>query len=389
MVIIGLTGNIASGKSTVLKMLSELGAVIIDADRIGHKVLQPHSEAWQEVCQIFGREILTAGDEIDRGKLGKLVFSDPQARKRLDQITHPQIRKLVEEEIKRLAGEGFELVVLEAPLLIEAGWTDLVNQVWVIRTSEATAIQRLRRRFGFSEEEAKARLNSQLPVDEKAKYADVVIETDSEDIALVKAQVESAWRNLLGRTIKREDLKPRIKRALHKRRVERLIAYGSIPLSVLIPIYEKEGEHYILLVKRTDKGEYFNGEISFPGGIIKEGESALDSALRENFKETGLRPEVVEIIGEIEQTVSGNFIIATFVAFIPYPYEFRINRERVEELIQVSFSELLNPANLKTRRFTEGEQSSLAYFYYIGERGILGDTAKILNKFLDLSFGLD
>jgi dephospho-CoA kinase len=395
MVVIGLTGNIASGKSTVLRMLSELGAAIIDADRLGHKVLQ-HSEAQQEIVQDFGEEILGSVGEIDRGKLGKLVFSDSQVRERLNQITHPRMHHLAEEEIKKLNREGFKVVVLEAPLLIEAGWAHLVDQVWVTRVSEATAIRRLGRRFGFSEEEAKNRLNSQLPIEEKAKYADVVIETDSEDVALVRAQVESAWRNLFGIAIRREDIKQRLKRVLFKRGKGEIADSGLIPASELVPIYEKDGEHYILFVKRTEKAGYHKGEISFPGGVREGGESALDAALRESFEQIGLHPKAVEVLGELddERMIDGNFIISPFVAFIPHPYEFKVNHEEVEELIPISFSELLDPANLTVRRLTEREPSPsglnpLVYFYHIGERVIWGDTASILNKLFDLSFSLD
>lgn len=196
MITIGLTGNIGSGKSTVSRMLSELGAVIIDADRIGHKVLKPYSQAWREVIQVFGKEILASGGEIDRRKLGGRIFSDLQALEKLNQITHSRIRRLVEEEMERLRKEGVEVVVLEVPLLIEVGWKDLVDQVWVTRASEETAIRRLRKRSGFSREEAGARLGSQLPTKEKLKHADVVIDTDS-NLDRVRAQVKFAWQKLI------------------------------------------------------------------------------------------------------------------------------------------------------------------------------------------------
>jgi len=387
MVVIGLTGNIASGKSTVLRMLSELGAVIIDTDRIGHRVLEPYSRAWQETVQVFGKEILAPADEIDRYKLGRKVFTDPQALEKLNDITHPRIRRLAEKEIEKLSREGVEVVVLEVPLLIEVGWAQLVDQIWVTTASEATAVRRLTRRFGFSEGEAKARLRSQLPIEEKVKHADAVIDTDSEDLALVRAQVESAWHKLLMREPKEVDLKQRLKQALSQREKRGLAAPDLTQVGILIPIYEKEREYHILFLKRVKEVQYHEGRISFPGGTIASGESLLAATLQRSFKEIGLQARAVEVLGETDdERTLGDFVISPFVAFIPYPYEFRINREEVEELMPVPFSELLDPANFRVRR-VEGQ--GLAYFYHTGGEVIGGSIARILNKLLNTIFGLE
>jgi dephospho-CoA kinase len=195
MIVIGLTGGIASGKSTVAKMLSELGAVVIDADKVGHEAFRPHTEAWRKVVAAFGKDILGQNEEIDRSKLAQLVFDDPKALKKLNRTMHPLMHRMVEKRIEELRREGVEVVVLEATLLIEAKWTDLVDQVWVTITPEDAVINRLVSQKGFTEEQAKARINSQIPISQRAKHADVVIKNDS-DMDTLKKKVEGLWRKL-------------------------------------------------------------------------------------------------------------------------------------------------------------------------------------------------
>jgi len=195
MIVIGITGGIASGKSTVSRMLSELGAVVIDADKVGHEAFRPHTEAWRKVVAAFGKSILGQNEEIDRSKLSQLVFNDPKALKRLNRIMHPLMHRIVEQKIEALRHQGVEVVVLEATLLIEAKWTDLVDQVWVTIAPEAKVIERLCTQKGFTEEQAKARINSQTPISQRAKQADVVIRNDS-DVDMLKKKVEELWRNL-------------------------------------------------------------------------------------------------------------------------------------------------------------------------------------------------
>lgn len=385
MIIIGLTGNIGTGKSTVSRMLSELGAAVIDADEVGHELLRPHTEVWREVVQAFGREILDPAERIDRGKLGRLVFGDPEALKKLDQIMHPQIRCVVEKRLEELRQEGTEVAVLEVPLLLEAGWESMTSQVWVTFAPEDVVIRRLRERSGLSEEQVRARLRAQLPMEEMKKHADVLINTDC-DLAQVQAQVKAAWRELICPESK--ELKRRIKRILAGREKRKITAPGLAPAAVLVPIFEKEGRHYILFIKRTQSVEYHKGEISFPGGVKERGESALDAALRESYEEIGLHPEDAEVLGELdeEQTLTSNFAISPFVTFIPFPYEFRLNGEEVQELIPVPFSELLDPKNLEEKSMIQDGQEHPAYFYHVEGQVIWGATARILKKFLDLVF---
>lgn len=198
MIVIGLTGGILTGKSTVSEMLAERGAVIIDADKIGHRAYQPQTTAWQEVVDAFGNGILKESGEIDRKKLGEIVFNDREALARLNSIMHPRMHSMIREEIEKLSGEGVDLVVLEAAVLIEANWTDLVGEVWVTVAHEETAVKRLKDRGGLTEEQARARIRSQLSAEERAKHADVIIDTNCE-LAEVRAKVEELWRRLHSR----------------------------------------------------------------------------------------------------------------------------------------------------------------------------------------------
>jgi dephospho-CoA kinase len=193
MLVIGLTGGIASGKSTVAQILAELGATVIDADKVGHEAFRPHSDAWREVVATFGSGILGQKEEIDRSKLADIVFSDPKALEQLNLIMHPMIHQIVEQRIEALRCQGVEVVVLEAALLIEANWIDLVEQVWVTIAPEATVISRLCSEKGFTEEQARARINSQMSVAEKSRYADVVIENDS-GLDRLRERVEGLWQ---------------------------------------------------------------------------------------------------------------------------------------------------------------------------------------------------
>ena len=195
MIVIGLTGGILSGKSTISQMLAEKGAVIIDADKIGHEVYKPHTKTWQELVDAFGNSILKQNMEIDRKKLGDIVFNDSQALARLNEIVHPKMHSMMREEIERLRGEGVDTVVLEAAVLIEANWTDLVDEVWVALAPEEVAVKRLQNRGGLSEEQARARIRSQLSPEERAKHADVIIDTDCE-LSQVRAKVAELWQKL-------------------------------------------------------------------------------------------------------------------------------------------------------------------------------------------------
>ena len=195
MKVIGVTGGIGSGKSTVSGLLAELGAVIIDADEVGHEAFKPNTEVWREVVAAFGRQIVTPEGDIDREKLGEIVFGNPESLSRLNQIMHPRMYDMVKAKLEGYRRQGVAVVVLEAPLLIEARWTSLVDKVWVTVAAESTVLSRVKEKFGFSEEEVLARIRCQLPSEERAKHADVIIDTDC-GLDELKAKVRELWRRL-------------------------------------------------------------------------------------------------------------------------------------------------------------------------------------------------
>jgi len=195
MKVIGLTGGIGSGKSTVSKLLAELGAVIVDADKVGHEALRRDTEVWREVVAAFGWQVLTPTEDIDREKLGGIVFNSPELLTRLNQITHPRMYDMVKVQLEEYRQQGVGVVVLEAPLLLEAGWTSLVDEVWVTVALEATVLKRLEGRVGLSRKESLARIRSQLSFEERAERADVVINTDC-SLDELEAKVKKLWDKL-------------------------------------------------------------------------------------------------------------------------------------------------------------------------------------------------
>ena len=195
MKVIGLTGGIGSGKSTVSKFLAELGAGIIDADRVGHEALRRDTEVWREVVVAFGRQILTPAGDIDRKKLGEVVFNNTESLTRLNQIMHPRMYDMVKVQLEEYRRWGVGVVVLEAPLLLEADWTSLVDEVWVTVAPEATVLKRLQERVGLSREESLSRIHSQLSSEERVKRVDVVINTNC-SLDEVKAKVKKLWGSL-------------------------------------------------------------------------------------------------------------------------------------------------------------------------------------------------
>lgn len=193
--VIGLTGSIGSGKSTVSQCLAGLGAVIIDADKVGHEAFKPNTEAWREVVAAFGKQIITPSGEVDRKKLGEIVFNHPESLSRLNQIMHPRMYDMMKAQIEEYRRQGVAVVVLEAAILIEANWTSLVDEVWVTVAHEAAVLKRLKQQRGLAEEQTLARIHSQLSVEERVKHADVIINNDG-DLDEVKAKVKKLWERL-------------------------------------------------------------------------------------------------------------------------------------------------------------------------------------------------
>jgi dephospho-CoA kinase len=189
---IGLTGNIATGKSTVAKMLEDLGAEIIDADQIAHKTIMPDGAAYESVKHAFGLDILTPEGFIDRQKLGTIVFSDPKALKCLESYVHPPVLAQVERII---AASSAPAIVIEAIKLIEAGMADNYDAVWVTTCPEAIQLARLIVGRKLQREVAIRRLRAQPPQKEKIARADVVIDTTG-SLEATRAQVQHAWQRL-------------------------------------------------------------------------------------------------------------------------------------------------------------------------------------------------
>ena len=178
----------------------------------------------------------------------------------------------------------------------------------------------------------------------------------------------------------------RLREILLRRRRQTLINTGLNRAAVLVPIYQKEGEYYILFTKRTQKVEYHKGQLSFPGGAQESGDKSLAStALRESFEEIGLRPEDAEVLGTLDEveTISSKFAITPFVALIPYPYRFKINRNEVEELIDIPLSVLLKQEVFPEQFIGEGGELLTSYFYRYKDHIIWSATAKILKQLLD------
>ena len=192
MLVIGLTGGIGTGKSQVAMMLADLGAEVIEADRLGHEVYQARTDGWLEIVEAFGLGVLTPDGEVDRSKLGAIVFDDAAARDCLNAITHPRIHLMIQERIGRAVEMGREVVAVEAALLLEAGWRSLVDEVWVTVSAEDRVVRRLQGRDHLDEQAVLARIRAQMPQDKRAIEADVLIENDGalEDL---RKQVESVW----------------------------------------------------------------------------------------------------------------------------------------------------------------------------------------------------
>ena len=193
---IGLTGGIGSGKSTVSQILAGLGAFVIDADKVGHEIYLPGKEAWRQVTETFGRDILAADQTIDRKKLGAIVFGSDEARKQLNAIVHPLMFKDIERRIKAKRAEGFtQPIVVEAAILIEANWLPLVDEVWVVVTGKNAVIERVAAQRGLSAKDTEARITSQLSDAERLQHANLVIANDGSPEDLYKTIAE-AWSRI-------------------------------------------------------------------------------------------------------------------------------------------------------------------------------------------------
>lgn len=198
MYIIGLTGGIGTGKSVVAQILAEQGAVVLDADRVGHAVYAPGRPAYDDIVAEFGREVVAEDGTIDRKKLGPIVFSSPEKLARLNAITHPRMKEMMREQLAEVERGGAAVAVLEAALLFDAGWDDLTDEVWVTVVDAETAALRASERSGIPVQQVLERIQkAQMASDERIKRSDVVIDT-SGTLKDTRRRVLAAW-NRLGR----------------------------------------------------------------------------------------------------------------------------------------------------------------------------------------------
>ncbi|MGA8058348.1 MAG: dephospho-CoA kinase [Candidatus Binataceae bacterium] len=196
---IGLTGGIGSGKSTAAKILAELGAPAIDADKVGHEIYQPGTPAYRELIDAFGEGILASDRTIDRRKLGPIVFADPAALKRLNAIVHPKMFARMGEMVAAMRRGGeTRPIVIEAAILIEANWQPLFDEVWLVTASRDRVIERVERDRGLKPEQTEARIRAQLSDEERRKYATSVIRNDG-TLEELRAAVTRLWQDALAR----------------------------------------------------------------------------------------------------------------------------------------------------------------------------------------------
>ena len=196
MLIVGLTGGIASGKTIVSQVLGEEGAHIIDTDQLARELVQPHTPGWEELRRVFGESIFEEDGGIDRKALAEQIFNDPEQRKRLNQILHPRIKEEINRRINQISQtEPDAIVVIDAPLLIETGNHLHMDTVIVVSATERQQIERLKERSGTTEEEARRIIASQLPLKEKLKVADIVI-LNQGSLEETKRRTQEVYRKL-------------------------------------------------------------------------------------------------------------------------------------------------------------------------------------------------
>ena len=199
--IVGLTGGIVGGKSTVASMFRDLGAKIVDVDKLGHSITLPHRSAWIKIVKLFGKDILRNDLTIDREKLGKIVFTNSTLLKKLNKITHPEIIRLIKKEInlaKNKTHSQEKILIINAALIYEAKIDKLMDNIIVVYINKDEQVKRLVKRNNLSKEEALQRIKSQMSMKEKVKIAGYVID-NSNSLDETKKQVEKIWKKLVSR----------------------------------------------------------------------------------------------------------------------------------------------------------------------------------------------
>ena len=193
--VVALTGGIGSGKSTVAQILAELGAKVIDIDKLAHKVYEPGSSGYHDTVAAFGTGILRDNGEIDRAKLGQIVFNNPKALKRLNDIIHTKMLQMNLVLMDNYKREGVDVVVYETPLIFEMGWPPAGHEIWTVAASEEVALQHLTSRPNLSRDQALARIRTQFPNEERIRRSDVAIYNNG-NIDELRAAVRKEWEAL-------------------------------------------------------------------------------------------------------------------------------------------------------------------------------------------------
>jgi len=189
-----LTGGIASGKSTVARMLVERGAVLIDADQIARDVVEPGTPAWTKIVEHFGSGILLGDRRIDRTRLGEIVFNDPSKLALLNEITHPEVMRRIADRLEQLKDTD-QIVVVDVPLLAEVGAAEMFDLIVVVSAGRGAQIERMRTTRGMDGEAARARIAAQLPAADRAAIADVVVSNDG-SLEELSREIDALWRSL-------------------------------------------------------------------------------------------------------------------------------------------------------------------------------------------------
>ena len=198
MVVIGVTGGVGTGKSTVAKMFEQLGAAVLDADAMAHRVMEPKRLAWRQIVKAFGERLLNDDQTINRSRLASIVFRDEQSRRRLERIVHPPVLRHIRQQLHRLRrSRRIRAVVLDVPLLVEVGAQDLVDALVVVTAPPELQRERIRRRYGWSEEEARSRIAAQWELSAKVALADQVVD-NSDGVDATRTQVKRIWNQLVG-----------------------------------------------------------------------------------------------------------------------------------------------------------------------------------------------
>jgi dephospho-CoA kinase len=197
MILVGLTGGLGAGKSTVARMLAERGAVVVDADDLARRALDPGTRAFKQVCDLFGDQILTGEGVIDRTALARVVFADEEKRRALESITHPEVFRTLMETIEAHRDTD-DVVVFDAPLIVETGFHEASDVVVVVTAPMEQQVARVARDRGMDEQEARARIAVQSAPEEREAVADVVIRNDG-DLESLEGQVGALWKDLRSR----------------------------------------------------------------------------------------------------------------------------------------------------------------------------------------------